>query len=282
MGWRPCDRQGAGRQRSGAARRASDTEDALGDADRVRRGDPVRGLAARHAPAGPWALDGLDLDLVPGRRVGLVGPSGAGKSTLAAVLLRFLPYERGSVTLGGVELADLAGDDVRRSIGLVEQDAHVFDTTLRKNLLIARPEAEDEELRGALDRARLLEWVDHLPRGLDTDVGEHGARLSGGQRQRLAVARALLADFPVLILDEPVEHLDLDTADALTTDLLAVSEGRATLLITHRLAALPAMDEVIVMAAGRVVERGSHAELLRAEGPYARQWWEEQKMEDRT
>jgi ATP-binding cassette subfamily C protein CydCD len=133
--------------------------------------------------------------------------------------------------------------------------------------LLARKDATEDGLRRALARARLLDWADSLPDGLDTLVGEHGARLSGGQRQRLALARALLADFPVLVLDEPAEHLDLPTADALTADLLAATEGRTTLLITHRLAGLDAVDEVIVLDAGQVVQRGGYAELVAVDGP---------------
>ncbi|MEU1099901.1 thiol reductant ABC exporter subunit CydD [Streptomyces tibetensis] len=227
----------------------------------------VKGLTARHAGQDREALDGLDLTLDEGRRIAVVGPSGSGKTTLAQVLLRFLDAEAGSFTLAGVDASALHGDDVRALIGLCAQDAHLFDSSLRENLLLARKDATEEQLRAVLGRARLLEWADSLPDGLDTLVGEHGARLSGGQRQRLALARALLADFPVLVLDEPAEHLDLATADALTADLLAVTEGRTTLLITHRLAGLEAVDEVIVLDRGRVVQRGRYADLLAAEGP---------------
>ncbi|MCX4455321.1 thiol reductant ABC exporter subunit CydD [Streptomyces sp. NBC_01728] len=227
----------------------------------------VRGLRARHAGQDRDALAGLDLTLEQGRRIAVVGPSGAGKTTLAQVLLRFLDAEAGTYTLGGTDAYGLDGDDVRRLVGLCAQDAHLFDSTVRENLLLARREATEAELRDALARARLLEWADGLPDGLDTLIGEHGARLSGGQRQRLALARALLADFPVLVLDEPAEHLDLPTADALTADLLAATEGRTTLLITHRLAGLAAVDEVIVLAAGRVAQRGAYAELSVVEGP---------------
>ncbi|MFJ9815996.1 thiol reductant ABC exporter subunit CydD [Streptomyces sp. NPDC101151] len=227
----------------------------------------VRGLAARHAGGHRDALDGLDLTLEQGRRIAVVGPSGSGKTTLAQVLLRFLGPAAGSYTLAGVDASALAGDDVRRLVGLCAQDAHLFDSTVRENLLLARKDATEADLRDALARARLLDWVDGLPAGLDTLVGEHGARLSGGQRQRLALARALLADFPVLVLDEPAEHLDLPTADALTADLLAATEGRTTLLITHRLAGLGAVDEVIVLDAGRVVQRGTYAELAAVDGP---------------
>ncbi|MYS54678.1 thiol reductant ABC exporter subunit CydD [Streptomyces sp. SID6013] len=227
----------------------------------------LKGLSARHAGQDRDALAELDLTLSEGRRVAVVGPSGSGKTTLAQVLLRFLDADAGSYTLAGVDAYALAGDAVRPLVGLCAQDAHLFDSSVRENLLLARKDATEGELRDALARARLLEWADSLPDGLDTLVGEHGARLSGGQRQRLALARALLADFPVLVLDEPAEHLDLPTADALTADLLAATEGRTTLLITHRLAGLRAVDEVIVLDGGRVVQRGTYAELAAVPGP---------------
>ncbi|MBO4253346.1 thiol reductant ABC exporter subunit CydD [Streptomyces griseorubiginosus] len=227
----------------------------------------LRGLTARYAGQERDALAGLDLTLDQGRRIAVVGPSGSGKTTLAQVLLRFLDADAGSYTLAGVDAHALDGDDVRKLVGLCAQDAHLFDSSVRENLLLAKKDATEDELRDALRRARLLDWADGLPDGLDTLVGEHGARLSGGQRQRLALARALLADFPVLVLDEPAEHLDLTTADALTADLLAATEGRTTLLITHRLAGLEAVDEVVVLDGGRVVQRGTYAELAAVPGP---------------
>ncbi|MEU7014312.1 thiol reductant ABC exporter subunit CydD [Streptomyces sp. NPDC046385] len=230
----------------------------------------LAGLTARHAGQGRPALDAFALTLEAGRRVAVVGTSGSGKTTLAQVLLRFLDAESGTYRLGGTEAAALDGDEVRRFVGLCAQDAHIFDSTIRENLRLARTGASDAELRGALGRARLLEWVDGLPDGLDTLVGEHGSRLSGGQRQRLALARALLADFPVLVLDEPAEHLDLATADALTDDLLRATEGRTTVLITHRLHGLDAVDEVLVLDRGRTVQRGTYAELAAADGPLRR------------
>ncbi|MGW4273459.1 thiol reductant ABC exporter subunit CydD [Streptomyces seoulensis] len=242
----------------------------------------VKGLTARYAGQDRDALAGLDLRLEEGRRVAVVGPSGAGKTTLAQVLLRFLDPEAGAYTLGGVDARSLDGDDVRRLVGLCAQDAHLFDSSVRENLLLAKKDATEPELRGALARARLLDWADSLPDGLDTLVGEHGARLSGGQRQRLALARALLADFPVLLLDEPAEHLDLPTADALTADLLAATEGRTTLLVTHRLAGLEAVDEVIVLAGGRVVQRGPYAELAALPGPLRRMAEREAATEERA
>ncbi|WP_035847135.1 thiol reductant ABC exporter subunit CydD [Kitasatospora azatica] len=248
----------------------------------------VRGLRARHPGQLSWALDGIDLDLAAGRRVAVVGPSGSGKTTLALTLLRLLDQEAGSVTLAAgrpqaVDTRALDGDDVRRAIGLCAQDAHVFDSSLRENLRLALPTATDTDLHEALGAARLLDWVHTLPEGLDTMVGEHGARLSGGQRQRLALARALLADFPLLILDEPAEHLDLRTADALTADLLAATSDRATLLITHRLAGLAeaAVDEILVLDAGRVAERGSWAELTARQDGRLRELWERERAGDR-
>lgn len=232
----------------------------------------VEALHARHAGQSPHApaLAGVSLTLERGRRIAVVGPSGSGKTTLAQVLLRFLGAYEGTYSLGGTDAAALDGDTVRRMVGLCAQDAHIFDSSVRENLLLAKKDATDAELRAALARARLDGWADSLPQGLDTLVGEHGARLSGGQRQRLALARALLADFPVLVLDEPAEHLDLPTADALTADLMAATEGRTTLLITHRLAGLDAVDEVIVLDGGRVAQRGTYAELAVVEGPLRR------------
>ncbi|MGO4759834.1 ATP-binding cassette domain-containing protein, partial [Streptomyces sp. 2MCAF27] len=176
----------------------------------------LSGISARYPGRSEAALNGFDLELRPGRRIAVVGPSGSGKSTLAHVLLRFLDPRTGTYTLAGRDTAAMDPDAVRRLVGLCAQDAHVFDSSLRENLRLARTDASDGELRESLAAARLLAWVDGLPDGLDTLVGESGARLSGGQRQRLALARALLADFPVLVLDEPAEHLDLPTADALT------------------------------------------------------------------
>jgi ATP-binding cassette, subfamily C, bacterial CydCD len=192
--------------------------------------------------------------------VAVVGPSGSGKTTLAMVLLRFLDYggagQAGTVTLNGFDIRSLSADALRTVVGLCEQDAHVFDSTLEANLRLAKPAATDEELRTALARARLLTWTDELPEGLQTPVGEHGARLSGGQRQRLALARVLLADFPVVILDEPAEHLDEQTADELTADLLAAVAGRTVLLITHRRVDPDSVDQVLRLDQGRLGSAG--------------------------
>jgi thiol reductant ABC exporter CydC subunit len=237
------------------------------------------GVSARWRADSDEALRGIDLVLPPGARVAVVGPSGSGKSTLASVLLRFLDPSAGTVRWGDVDAADLASDDVRLRVGLLAQDAHVFDSSLAENLRLARRDATSDELRQALAAAQLLGWVDSLPLGLETLVGEHGARLSGGQRQRLALARVLLADFPVVVLDEPGEHLDTPTADALMTDLLTATAGRTTVVISHRVSGLAVVDEVVVLAEGGVVERGGHGDLLAHGGWYARQWQREQEVD---
>jgi ATP-binding cassette, subfamily C, bacterial CydC len=231
----------------------------------------LRGVQVRYDPDGPLALNGLDLDLSPGRRVGLVGPSGAGKSTVAAVLLRFRDPCGGSATLAEAPLGGYLSDDVRTAIGGCLADAHIFDGTVGENLRLARPDATPGELAAAAGRARLLPWIESLPRGWDTRVGPRGAAMSGGERQRLALARALLAAPAVLILDEPTAHLDPAARAALTADLLALTRGQATLLITHELDGLDQLDEIIVLDHGRVVQRGTHLELLSSEGRY-RQW----------
>ncbi|MER6143156.1 thiol reductant ABC exporter subunit CydC [Streptomyces sparsogenes] len=215
-------------------------------------GVDITGLRVRHRPGGPPALDGVSLRLPPGRRVVLVGASGSGKSTLIAALMRFVPYEAGSIRVGGRELRDCAGEDVRRAITGMTQDAHVFHTTIRANLLLARPGATDAELHDAARRARLLDWIESLPDRWDTLLGGDGATMSGGQRSRLLLARALLADPPVLVLDEPTEGLDPDTAAAVLADILDATRGRTTLLVTHERAGLAAADRIVTLDRGRI------------------------------
>jgi ATP-binding cassette, subfamily C, bacterial CydC len=269
----------------GQSRAAADRiADVLDAPDPVRRPDPpfppprrpveisIRGGTVRYSPDEPPAVRDIDLDLGPGRRVALVGATGAGKSTLAAVLFRFVDLSSGTARLNGRDLAGYDPDDVRAVISGCAQDPHIFDATIGENLRLARPQASDAELAQAASEARLLDWITALPRGWDTPAGAHGAALSGGQRQRLALARALLADPALLILDEPTAHLDPANRRALTADLLAATAGRAILLITHELDGLDQVDEIVVLDHGRVAERGTHAQLVRSGGAYHRLW----------
>jgi thiol reductant ABC exporter CydC subunit len=207
-------------------------------------------VRARYAAGEAPALDGFDLRLEPGRRVALVGPSGAGKTTVANLLVRFLDPESGRVTLAGRDLRELRQEDVRAAVAVAGQDSHLFSTSIRENVRLGRPGASDDEVDAALERARIRDWVDGLPDGADTLVGEEGRELSGGQRQRLVVARALLAGAPVLVLDEPTAHLDPPTAQRLVEDVLDAAGGRTVLLITHRPEGLERMDDVVTLARG--------------------------------
>jgi ABC-type multidrug transport system fused ATPase/permease subunit len=194
------------------------------------------------------ALDGVSLALEPGEKVALVGPSGAGKTTVANLLLRFLDPQRGRVTLGGRDLCAYRQADIRRVISIAGQDSHLFTASIRENVRLPRPGATDWEVEQALRRARILEWVRALPEGLDTTVGEEGRELSGGQRQRIVLARALLTEAPVLVLDEPTAHLDPDTAEELIKDVFSTARDRTVLLITHRSEGLDLVDRVVRLA----------------------------------
>jgi ATP-binding cassette, subfamily C, bacterial CydC len=205
-------------------------------------------VTARYGPLEQPALRRFSLRLDPGQRVALVGRSGAGKTTVVNLLLRFLDPEGGRVTIAGRDLREYRQEDVRATFALAGQGAHIFNTTIRANLLIAKPHASEQELEEALGRARLAEWVGTLPDGLDTVVGESGSQLSGGQQQRLTLARALLSDAPVLLLDEPTAHLDSNTARAVVEDALAADHDRTVLLVTHRPEGLDLVDEVVALA----------------------------------
>ena len=223
----------------------------------------------RYETGNRLALDATDFEAEAGKTIALVGPSGAGKTTIAHLLMRFWDPQQGSITLGGHDLRDYRLDDLRGQIALVAQDTFLFNDTLRANILIARPEAAEEELAATLERASLSELVASLPEGLETMVGERGMRLSGGQRQRVAIARAFLKDAPVLILDEATSHLDALNEQAVRQALEALMTDRTTLVIAHRLSTVRGADKIVALDQGQVIESGTHDELLVRGGLYA-------------
>ena len=207
----------------------------------------------RYSPGLPRALDGVSLRLPAGGRVAVTGSSGAGKSSLVAALLRYWPLESGTLTLGGTDVTRVGQRDARAACALADQRAQLFAGTLRANLTLGRPDASDDEIDRALGAARLRDWVATLPAGLDTPVGEDGVALSGGERRRVAVARALLAEGPVLLLDEPTSGLDPELADGLLAGVFEAAGERSVLLVTHRAAEAARCDTAVALERGRVV-----------------------------
>jgi thiol reductant ABC exporter CydC subunit len=230
----------------------TDPEDPVALADGTPEVSFTR-ASLRYAPGLPRALDGVTLSVAPGTRVAVTGSSGAGKSSLVNALLRFWPLEDGTLRLGGVTVEHLAQAEARAACALVDQRAQLFAGTLRSNVTLGRPEADDDEVVAALAAAQLTAWVATLPAGLETPVGTEGVAVSGGERRRLAVARALLAGGPVLVLDEPTAGLDTPLADQLIDDVLAAAGGRSVLLITHRPAEAARCGTIVTLEAGRVV-----------------------------
>lgn len=225
-----------------------------------------------HYPSRPEtaALRSFSIAVTPGETLALVGPSGAGKSTLFALLARFYAPQSGRITLEGIPITDLEPGSLRKSLSLVPQDPVMFSATARENILYGRPDASPEALDAAIVAANAKGFLEALPEGLDTPLGEKGVRLSGGQRQRIAIARALLADAPVLLLDEATSSLDSESERAVQTALETLMRGRTTLVIAHRLATVQAADRIAVLDQGRLVETGSHAELSARGGLYAK------------
>jgi ATP-binding cassette subfamily C protein CydC len=222
----------------------------------------------RYGDSDPWVLEGFNLRIEQGQRVAIIGETGTGKSTLLNLLVRFWDPVRGSIQIGSHDLKTFSESDLRKTIGVVSQQTHLFHATLRKNLLMARPEADETALSSALEKAQLLDWVESLPQGLDTWVGEGGSGLSGGQARRLSLARMFLQDAPIWVLDEPTEGLDRITERKMMQALFHASQAHTLLLITHRTTDLDRFDDIILMHQGRIVARGQHEELLNSSKRY--------------
>ena len=213
---------------------------------------------------------GMDLDIAPGKTVALVGPSGGGKSTTCSLLPRFYDVAQGSIVIDGQDVRSVTQKSLRQAIGLVQQDVYLFDGTLGENIAYGRPGATMDEIREAARRANIADFIESLPDGYDTQVGERGTRLSGGQKQRVAIARVFLKNPPILIFDEATSALDNESEQAVQASLAELSQGRTTIVIAHRLSTIKGADEIVTIEGGRVAERGTHDELLAKNGTYAR------------
>ncbi|MGW0029797.1 ABC transporter ATP-binding protein [Streptomyces sp. NPDC003314] len=237
------------------------------------RGTGVRFEKVTFAHAGAKPLfEGLDLDVPGGAKVGFVGRSGGGKTSLTRLLLRMTDVDGGRILVGGQDIGRLRQADLRSMIAYVPQDPAMFHRSLRDNIAFARPDATEAEIRRAADAAHVTEFVDGLPDGFDTMVGERGVKLSGGQRQRVALARAILRDAPILLLDEATSALDSESEILVQEALWRLMEGRTALVVAHRLSTVAGMDRLVVLDRGRIVEQGTHEALLDAEGAYAKLW----------
>lgn len=227
------------------------------------------GASSSSTEANPEVLHDINIDIAPGQLIALVGPSGAGKSTLISLLPRLYDVTKGSLAVDGHDVRELSQASLRAAIGVVSQDPHLFHDSVGANLRYAQPDATDEDIRDACRAAQILDVVDALPDGLDTVVGERGYRLSGGEKQRLAIARMLLKDPAIVILDEATSHLDSENEALVQQALATALDGRTAIVIAHRLSTITAADAILVLDNGRIVERGSHAELLATGGLYS-------------
>jgi ATP-binding cassette subfamily B protein len=219
-----------------------------------------------------YVLRDLNLVIKPGERVGLVGASGAGKTTLVNLLMRFYEPTRGQILIDGVDIHDVTQDSLRQNISFIPQDPTMFNRTLRENISYGRPDATDAEIKRAARMAAADKFINGTDKKYDSMVGDRGIKLSGGQRQRIAIARAFLKDAPILILDEATSALDSETEIAIQSSFEKLAVGRTTIAIAHRLSTLRNMDRIVVLESGKIIEQGTHSQLLRKKGEYARLW----------
>jgi ATP-binding cassette, subfamily B, bacterial len=228
-----------------------------------------RGVSFRYGPEEPLVLDGIDLDILPGTAVALVGRTGVGKTTLTSLVPRFYDVCEGSILLDGVDIRELQLQSLRQQISIVLQDVFLFHGTVRENVLFGRPGATEEDMIEATKVANAYEFIVRLPHGLDTMIGERGVKLSGGQKQRLAIARAVLKDAPILILDEATSSVDTETEVMIQQALERLMAGRTTIIIAHRLSTVRNADVIVVLEGSRIAETGTHADLMARGGLYS-------------
>lgn len=217
-------------------------------------------------------IHNFTLNIKPGESIGLAGHSGGGKTTLSKLLLRFADIQKGTISIDGQNIADVTQESLHKAIAYVPQEAYLFHRSLRENIAYGRPDASDEEIMEAVKRAHALEFIEKLPNGLDTIVGERGVKLSGGQRQRIAIARAILKDAPILVLDEATSALDSESEKLIQKSLTDLMKKRTSLVVAHRLSTIAKLDRIVVIDDGKIVEQGTHEELLASSGIYAKLW----------
>jgi ATP-binding cassette subfamily B protein len=231
----------------------------------------LSGVTFGYKPEEP-ILKNIQLTIPQGHTVGIAGPTGSGKTTLIKLLLRLYDVQEGAIKLGGMDIREVTRANLRQTIGLVSQDVYLFHGTIRENILYGRPEANDSSVVDVAKRAALHDFIESLPAGYDTIIGERGLKLSGGQRQRLSIARAILKDAPVLILDEATSAVDTETERIIQTNLQELTAGKTAIIIAHRLSTIRHADQIVVLHQGEIRETGSHDELVAQEGIYSDLW----------
>ncbi len=231
-----------------------------------------RAISFTHEENNEALFHNFSLNIQPGERIGLVGESGSGKTTLTRLLLRFSDLDSGAIEIDGQNIANIAQEELRRHIAYVPQEPLLFHRSLRENIAYGNPHASEQAIRQAADQAHALEFIEKLPKGFDTLVGERGIKLSGGQRQRIAIARAILKDAPILVLDEATSALDSQSEKFIQDALLKLMKGRTSIVIAHRLSTIARLDRIVVLSNGQIIEQGSHLDLLKAQGIYAGLW----------